>query len=192
MTSEQILQLKELLTLMATTSEENRPAGFIPDKCLLEFYKATVTPFVELVIYRERGGRFEYLYQNRLDQWWNGFSAFGGMVRNNQPASPLEVAQGLIDREFKGEGLAVEALQVVSFLRWPKHPWCNPLAILCLIRIIGNIPDREGRAWFSVDSLPREEEMVMNHGLYLLQCEHFLRTGKPLLFTPTALDGLSY
>ncbi len=173
---------------MATTSESDRPAGYIPEECLVEFYKATTTPFLELIIYRERDGQFEYLYQDRQDKWWDGFCAFGGMVRKNQPSSPVEIAQALINQEFKRFGLRVESLRVVSFLRWLEHPWCNPFAVVCLIKVAGETPDVTEHRWLSVDSLPKN--MVANHGLYLLQCEYFLRTGRPLLFTPESPNGL--
>ena len=173
---------------MATTSEENRPAGFIPKECLLEFYKATTTPFLELVIYRERDGRFEYLYQDRHDEWWNGFCAFGEMVRNDQPSGPAEIAQVLVNREFQGLRLTVASLRIISFVRYQKHPWCNPFAVVCLIEVRGEIPPAEGRAWLSPDSLP--ENIIMHHSLYLEQCEYFLRTGQPLAFTPETPNGI--
>ena len=181
------LELKRLLGLMMTTSEPDRPAGFIPEECLIEFYKATRTPFVELVIYRKVEGGWEYLYQNRNDQWWDGFCAFGGMVRSNFPAGPVEVAQKLIDREFKEMNIKVRELQVVSFLNWPEHPWCNPFAVVCLIEVDGEIPEGGDRHWLSVHNLP--EKMVMNHGEYLRQCENFLAHGA-LTFTPEQPDGI--
>jgi hypothetical protein len=185
------LLLKFFLKRMATTGEKDRPAGFIPEECLQEYFHQPniTTPFLELILYRKRNDRFEYLYQKRRDRWWNGFCAFGGMIRSNQTSSPVEIAQQLIDREFRGVGLKVASLQVVSFLRWPKHPWCNPLAVTCLIQVAGEIPSAEERVWLSVDSLP--ENLVVNHDTYLRQCEYFLRTGRALVFTPTKPDGLS-
>lgn len=160
---------------------QGRPAGFVPEVCLKSFYKATRTPFLELVIYREVEGGWEYLYQNRKDQWWEGFCAFGGMVRPGFPAGPTEVAQELIDREFKGMGIKVAELKIVSFLNWQEHPWCNPFAVVCLIKTSGEIPECGDHQWLSIRNLP--ENMVMNHGKYLQQCEAFLTHG-PLTFTP--------
>lgn len=197
MTPEEKDQLRVLLFRVATESElpskdepQGRPAGFIPETCLQEFYKVTCTPFVELIIYREaeRSG-FEYLYQERHDKWWDGFCAFGGMVRSNFPAKPIEVAQKLVDREFKGMGITVATLQVVSFLKWPAHPWCNPFATVALIRVNGEIPEGGDRHWLSTNNLP--EQMVVNHELYLRQCDKFLSDGA-LTFRPEDPDGLLF
>lgn len=165
-----------------------RPAGFVPEICLKEFYKTTRTPFLELIICRKTKKRFEYLYQDRQDQWWDGFCAFGGMVRANSPAGPVEVAQKLIDREFKGMNIKVETLEIVSFLNWPEHPWCNPFAVVGLITVSGEIPDGGDRQWLSVNNLP--ENMVINHGKYLAQCEYLLRSNLPLMFTPYQPYGI--
>ncbi|MBU6500311.1 MAG: hypothetical protein KGJ89_00575 [Patescibacteria group bacterium] len=185
----EILQLKKGLHLMATTSEKNRPAGYIPEECLLEYFQRPniTTPFIELVIYRRQAGRFEYLYQNRNDKWWKGFCAYGSMVRKSHPASPVEIAQKAMDREFKGLGLVVKSLQIVSSLHWRKHPWCNPFATVYLVRVLGDVPETSDRKWISADNMPKN--MVMNHGLYILQCEYFLSSG-PLIFTPEEPDGL--
>jgi hypothetical protein len=187
-------QLKGLLEQMVAESEgpspdepQGRPAGFIPEVCLKAFYKATRTPFVELVIYRKVDDAYEYLYQDRHDQWWKGFCAYGGMVRAISPARPVELAQKLIDREFKGLGIEVQTLQFVSGLNWPEHPWANPYAVVCLIQVDRDIPEGGGRRWLRADNLP--ENMVMNHGEYVAQCESFLRYG-PLLFTQDNPSGI--
>ena len=177
--------LKELLAEVAT---EGGPAGFIPDSCLIPFYKLTRTPFIELIIYRVLpDGEIEYLYQDRHDKWWEGFCAFGGMVRANFPATPLEVAQKLIDREFKGANLRVTTLRIVSYLNWPEHPWCNPFALVNLITVNGDIPESADRHWLSLKSLPGN--MIVNHAGYLEQCEYFLTTGE-LVFTPDQPNGI--
>ncbi len=195
MTPEEKQLLNKLLLKTATESEpksgdepEGRPAGFIPLACLKSFYKLTRTPFIELIMYREVGpGEIEYLYQDRHDQWWDGFCAFGGMVRANSPATPIEVAEKLINREFTDSNLRVTTLQVVSFLNWPEHPWCNPLAVVCLITVTGDMPENHDRRWISLKNMP--EAMVMNHGKYLHQCEYFLKKGE-LTFTPSEPYGI--
>jgi hypothetical protein len=195
LTSEEKRTLKALLTKMMTEQEppsddepQGRPAGYVPESCLLEFYKATRTPFLEIIIYRENDGGYEYLYQDRHDEHWNGFCAFGGMVRAAFPASPVAIAQKLIDREFKGMDITVAELQVVSFLNWPEHPWCNPFAVVCLVSVNREIPAGGDRRWLSARELP--ENMVMNHGMYLRQCEHFLLGRSPLKFTPHHPNGI--
>ncbi len=195
MKKEEKQQLKELLVKMATESEpvsddepQGRPAGFIPEICLKEFYKATRTPFIELVIYRGGENGWEYLYQDRNDEWWNGFCAFGGMVRPNHPTGPLEIAQKLLDREFKGMDIRVATLEIISFLNWPEHSWCNPFAVVCLIKVEGEIPEGDDRHWLSVHNLP--ERMIMNHDKYLEQCEYFLNHGGTLVFTAEEPDGI--
>ena len=191
MTPEKKRELATLLEEMRTESEEpsedepkGRPAGFIPEVCLKQFHKATCTPFIELVIFREiKTGVLQYLYQDRHDQWWNGFCAFGGMIRAGFPKTPTAIAQKILDREFKGLGIKLRTLQIVSFLNWPVHPWCNPLAIVSLVRVSGEIPTKDtDRQWFSVNGLPRKKT-IANHADYLIQCEYFLRNGA-LTFTP--------
>ncbi len=186
MTKEDKQLLADLLHRMVGESEEpspdepqGRPAGFIPEVCLKPFYKATRTPFVELIIYRKHQGRFEYFYQSRRDRSWDGFCAFGGMVRSNFPATPVEIAQKLIDREFKDYELIVETVQIVSAVNWQQHPWCNPYAIVELVEISGEIPQSKG-VWLSADNIPKE--MVQYHGDYIRQCEYFLHHGA-LVFT---------
>jgi hypothetical protein len=111
------------------------------------------------------------------------------MVRANFPATPVQVAQKLLDREFKGLGITVRTLQVVSFLNWPVHPWGNPFAVPCLIQVDGEIPEGAGREWISLKKLPDSERMVINHEQYLYQCEYFLRHGA-LVFTPEQPYGI--
>ena len=190
--------LKKLLGKVATESEgksENepngRPAGFIPETALNAFYKLTRTPFLEIVIYRKcSDGRFEYLCQDRHDQWWNGFSVFGGMVQANFSATPIGVAQRIIDREFKNMGITVRTLRIVSFFNWPEHhPWCNPFAVVCLLQVNGEISEGGNRHWLRADALPGN--MVINQREYLEQCEWFLETGgKALTFTPSNPYGI--
>ena len=188
MTPEETKILGVLLDKMRTENEspskdepQGRPAGFVPEGCLNNFYKSTCTPFIELVIYRKVGLEFQYLYQNRDDKWWKGFCAFGGMVRAGFPRTPVGIAQKLLDREFKGLGITLKNLQIVSFLNWPEHPWCNPFATVCLIQVYEEIPEGEDRHWFSVNGLPRKKTII-NHADYLVQCEYFLRHGA-LTFT---------
>ncbi len=187
MTSKEKEDLAILLEKMRTESEppsedepRGRPAGFVPEVCLIPFYKSTCTPFIELIIYRELNGEFQYLYQDRHDQWWDGFCAFGGMIRAGFPKTPTAIAQKLIDREFKGLEIKVKTLQVVSFLNWPIHKWCNPCAIVCLIQVNQEISEGNDRHWLSVNS---ENKFIDNHQDYLVQCEYFLRHGA-LTFTP--------
>lgn len=181
---------------MATESEgtsedepNGRPAGFVPEVALKAFYKVTRTPFLELVIYRQNEDGFEYLYQDRHDEWWDGFSAFGGMVWADFPATPVDIAQKMIDREFKGMGITVRTLRIVSLLNWQEHPWCNPFAVVCLIQVNGEIPESKDRCWLCANTLP--EKMVPNHEEYLAQCEWFLTTrGRSLVFTPSEPYGI--
>src|SRR5580692_1100833 len=120
LTLQEKYQLRDLLIRVAHESEgesleepQGRPAGYIPRICLEAYHESVRAPFVEGIIYRPRadGGGFEYLYQDRHDQWWDGFCAFGGMVRVNFPAGPVATAQKMIDGEFRGLGLRVKTLQ---------------------------------------------------------------------------------
>lgn len=195
MTPEDKLQMNIYLEKMNTESEppskdepQGRPEGFVPEVCLKPFYKSTTTPFGELIIYREaEKGGWEYLYQERHDQFWDGHGAHGGMVHKGFPAGPVEIAQKLLDREFKGMGIQVRELQIVSCLLWPEHKWCNPFAVVWLIKVDGNVPEGGDRHWLSVKNLPKD--MIINHGLYLRQCDYFLRHGS-LVFTPKYPDGI--
>jgi hypothetical protein len=185
---QEIEQLAALLKKVATESEEGRPAGYIPAGCLKEFYKlAPNTGFLELVIWRKRDGKFEYFFQDRHDEHWDGFCAFGGMVRPNMPSDPVGIAQMILDREFRDLGILVESVRIVSVFRWPEHPWCNPFAIPALVRVSGNLSEIKGR-WLSADDLP--ENIVPHHDTYLRQCENLLRTSTPLIFTPAHPNGL--
>lgn len=187
MTEEETLRLKDLLVKV---KKEER--GWIPKQCLGEFFDLTVTAFFELVFYREREGRYEYLLAYRKDEHWDGFHVMGGMLQPGFPADPVGICQLLTNKEF-GEhggslGVTVKSVRIISSLNWSWHPWCHPYATVCLVEWEGAITETALFRFFALDELP---PMIPNHREYLFQCEQVLRTGKMLVFTPDAPLGKS-
>ncbi len=171
--------------------------GFIPDECFREFYDIGVTPFFELVYYRYKRDYFnegyQYLLARRDDRWWSGFHVMGRKLEPSLPADPFGICEILTGEEHrehgKQEGLRVKSVRLVSALHWKEHPWCHPLAIVCLVETEGEIIERDDFGFFWLDGLP--SPMVPNHEPYLHQCDYVRRTGRALVFTAQDRFGLT-
>lgn len=181
MDAEPIRQLKESLELVALPVDQGGCGGWIPGECMEAFHKLTVTPFYELVLHRKRGGVDEFLVVYRKDKWWDGFHCPGSMLKPGHPADPAGIAQVLVDSEFPGLGLLVTEVRIVAPHKWPWHPWCHPNVSVLLIEFEGVVPDSPDFLWATSSTLP--ENMVINHGMYVRQCEQMLLQGTPLVFT---------
>ena len=192
MTKQERKRLKELLLKVALPKDQGGEGGWIPDECLGEFHKLTVTPYYELILHRNRGEADEFadefLVQYRDDKDWRGHHVPGGMLKPGYPENPVGIAQALIDREFRGLGLIVTAVRMVAAYKWPVHPWSNPSVNVLLVEFDGEVPETEGRRWITAATMP--EDMLPNHGMYIKQCEYFLNSMEALTFTPGRPYGI--
>lgn len=153
--------------------------GWVPDECLAAFHDLTVTPVLEITFWRGTATDPEFLLELRDDQHWHGWHINGGLVKVSQPASLADMCQAIADRELPG--IRIAAVQLVTAFKWPEHPWCHPLSIVCLCETAGSVPETETRRFFVLGRLP---VTVPHHADFLKQCAEMIRTGRAIVHRP--------
>ena len=148
MTPERAKLLGELLL------EMRREGEYIPEESWLPLMDAVVTSWCEIVISRKVGSDWEILLTYRKDKNWDGWHIPGGLWKVQYPAFQ-DICNAIAKRELQSE---VEFVRVVDVVKWTKHPFAHPLALLCLCSPRGEIQETETTKFFSKENVP--ENMV--------------------------------
>lgn len=144
MTPERVKLLGELLKEMTRENE------FIPKEAWLPLQDAVVTSWVELAVPKKTDQGWELLLTYRKDKNWDGWHIPGGMWKVQYPTFQ-DICNAVAKREL---GTEVEYLRNVYTVKWTKHPFAHPLAIVCICKAKGEILETETTKFFARKEVP--------------------------------------
>lgn len=142
MNSVRATMLAELL------GEMRRDNGdYYPAEVWLELHKAFALPYVELVIPRRVGSRWEIFLVRRppSDPYWpSTWHLPGGLWRTRQ--TEIQACQSVARREL---GVGVARIKEVATYKWTTHPYGNPISHVCLCRPRRRLAMAADRGYFA-------------------------------------------
>ena len=145
MTPERAKLLGELLTEMRQEGEH------IPEEAWLPLMDAVVTSWCEIAIAKKAGDNWKVLLTYRKDKNWDGWHIPGGLWKVQYPTFQ-DICNAIAQREL---GIEVEFRRVIDAVKWTKHPFAHPLALICLCEAKGEIQETETAKFFNRENLPR-------------------------------------
>jgi ADP-ribose pyrophosphatase YjhB (NUDIX family) len=120
---------------------------YYPEEAWLELHKTFALPYVELVIPRRTGGRWEIFLVRRppTDPYWPSMWHLpGGLWRTRQ--TEIQACESVSRREL---GVGVTHIEEVTSYKWTAHPYGNPISHVCLCRPRRKLAEAPDRGYFA-------------------------------------------
>lgn len=162
--------------MLADLLREMREAdgGFFPDEAWHEIHRTFALPYVEVALTRvSRSGAHEVFLTRRAanDPHWPGrpWHIPGGLWRI---ARSMDEACGDVARREAGVGIT--ACREVRTLKWPDHPYANPISHVCVCVPAAAPVETDDARFFPLAEPP--QPMLMHHGAFLAACRAALRS----------------
>jgi len=136
-------------TMLAELLKEMRRdnADYYPEEVWLEVHKSFALPYVELVIPRRAGGRWEIFLVRRPPtdpHWPSMWHLPGGVWRTRQ--TETEACHSVARREL---GIGVTHIEEVMTYKWNTHPYGSPISHVCLCRPQRKLKKAPDRGYFA-------------------------------------------
>jgi len=103
---------------------------YYPEEVWPEIHQSVALPYVELVIPRKAGGRWEIFLTRRPandPHWPEMWHLPGGLWRTHE--SEIEACNSVAQREL---GITVSHVHEIMTYKWTTHPYGNPISHVCI------------------------------------------------------------
>jgi ADP-ribose pyrophosphatase YjhB (NUDIX family) len=163
MNTERARLLAELLREMRTSDGD-----YIPDEVWLEAHKTFSLPYVELVIPRRAGDKWEVFLTRRPvndPHWPSTWHLPGGIWRTGQSES--QACQSVALREL---GIQLDEIKEIMTYKWTTHPYGVPVSHICLCTLMSSLTKSVDRGYFA--QLPKP--FIPEHVRFVEECLKYL------------------
>lgn len=155
--------------LLANLLREMREddGGFFPEEAWFEIHRTFALPYVEVVLTRPVAGGYEVFLIRRAegDPHWPGrpWHIPGGLWRVAR-----SLGEACADVARREAGVGITACREVTTLKWPDHPYANPISHVCVCEAAEAPAETADAGFFPLADPPRP--MLMHHADFLAAC----------------------